>query len=280
MLSVCCITYNHEKFAAKAIESFLMQKTNFEYDIVIGDDCSTDGTLKILESFRDQYPGRIKLISTPENSGTITNLIGCIGLCKGKYIALCEGDDFWTDPYKLQKQVDFLETNADYVMCCHYTRVINESESETLYVDPAPIPLVHSYYDLLAGKQQETKTATIVYRNLPEIHELFHKWWFFACNAGDKFFKLFATQVTGQKIYVIPQVMSCYRNHPGGVWSMINAKIRMRKMISDFNLIIRNFSYPALMKRKLLQLYAKKYLLFELRQMELRNVYNTIKYLI
>lgn len=279
MVSICCITYNHAKFVGQAIESFLMQHTDFEFDIVIGDDCSTDNTMEILESYRDKYPGRITLISTPRNMGTITNLIGCIALCKGKYIALCEGDDYWTDPYKLQKQVDFLEANPDYVMCCHYTRVVNESNSETLYVHPNPVPLVHSYYDLLSGKQEETKTATVVYRNLPEIHSLFGESWFFTCNAGDKFFKLFATQVTGQKIYVIPEVMSCYRNHPGGVWSMINAKIRMNKMISDFDLIIKNFSYPALMKKKLLRLYAKKYLLFELRQMELRNVFNTIKYL-
>jgi glycosyltransferase involved in cell wall biosynthesis len=279
MVSICCITYNHEKFLAQAIDSFVMQKTNFEFDIVIGNDCSTDGTSQILKYYQQKYPGKIKVVNTEKNTGTIANLIGCTALCNGKYIALCEGDDFWTDPYKLQKQVDFLEANSSYVICCHYTRVINENE-KTLYVHPKPVPLEHSYLDLLSGKQEETKTATLLYRNVPEIHQLFARSWFYNCYAGDKIFKLFATHSTGQKIYVMPEVMSCYRNHWGGVWSMIDPKVRMERMISDFNLIIKNFSYPAFQKKKLLLLYLKKYLLFELRRLQVRKAYNTVKYLL
>jgi glycosyltransferase involved in cell wall biosynthesis len=279
IVSICCITYNHEKFLAQAIESFMMQKTNFQFDIVIGDDCSTDGTLDILEHHRQMYPHKIKAISSEKNRGIISNLISCIALCKGKYIALCEGDDFWTDPYKLQKQVDFLEKNPEYVICCHYTRVINENY-KTLYVHPNPVPLEHSYLDLLSGKQEETKTATLLYRNLPEVHQLFARSWFYKCYAGDKIFKLFATQSTGQKIYVMPEVMSCYRYHLGGVWSMINEHARKEKMISDFDLIIKNFSYPSFHKKKLLLLYLKKYFLFELRRLQVRKAYNTLKYLL
>lgn len=279
MVSICCITYNHEKFLAQAIESFMMQKTNFQFDIVIGDDYSTDGTLSVMEHYRQIYPDKIKVISSEKDKGIVSNIIGCTALCKGKYIALCEGDDFWTDPYKLQKQVDFLEKNLDYVICCHYTRVINENY-KTLYVHPNPVPLVHSYLDLLSGKQEETKTATLLYRNLPEVHQLFGRSWFYECYAGDKMFKLFATQSTGQKIYVMPEVMSCYRNHMGGVWSMINEHARKEKMINDFDLIIKNFSYPAFQKKKLLLLYLKKYFLFELRRFQVRKAYNTVKYLL
>lgn len=279
MVSICCITYNHEKFLAQAIDSFMMQKTNFQFDIIIGNDCSTDGTLSVLEHYLQKFPNKIKVISSEKNMGSISNIISCTRQCKGKYIALCEGDDFWTDPYKLQKQVDFLEKSPDYVICCHYTRVINESD-KTIYVHPKPVPLVHSYFDLLSGKQEETKTATLLYRNLPELHQLFTRSWFYKCYAGDKMFKLFATQYTGQKIYVMPEVMSCYRNHSGGVWSMIDEKTIMVKMISDFDLIIKNFPYPSFQKKKLLLLYLKKYFLFELRRLQVRKAYHTVKYLL
>jgi glycosyltransferase involved in cell wall biosynthesis len=279
MVSICCLTYNHEKFIAQAIDNFLLQQTNFRFEIIIGDDCSTDNTSSIVKLFLSKYPGKIKVVSAANNKGIHQNLISCINTCKGRYIALCEGDDYWTDKLKLQKQVDFLENNPDYVICCHYTRVVDAS-NHTLYVHPKPTPLVHTYFDLLAGKQEETKTASVLYRNIPKIHQLFANPWFFSCYAGDKIFKLFATLHTGSKIYVMPEVMSCYRNHEGGVWSMINAKIRMERMISDFNLIIKHFTYPALQKKKLLLLYIRRYLLFELRNKQLRKAYDTVKYLL
>jgi glycosyltransferase involved in cell wall biosynthesis len=279
MVSILCITYNHEKFIAEAIRSFLIQKTNFKFEIIIGDDCSTDKTQSIIKFYSETYPGRIKLIASPTNLGTHKNLINCISHCKGKYIALCEGDDYWTKEYKLQKQVDFLESNADFVICCHYHKVINSS-NKTLYVHPSPTPLIHTYADLLAGKQEETKTATVVYRNIPETTQVFSTSWFFECFAGDKMFKLWATHNTGGKIYVIPEVMSCYRRHEGGIWSMINAKARMEMVISDFNLIIKNFTYSAIAKKKLLLLYVKRYLLFELQNKRFRKAYDTLKYLL
>jgi len=278
-VSICCITYNHEKFISQAINSFMIQETNFKFEIIVGDDSSTDNTLKIVRLFSNKYPGKIKIVSSPQNMGIHHNLINCSKLCKGKYIALCEGDDFWTDPHKLQKQVDFLENNPDYVICCHYTRVIN-ADNRTLYVNPKPVPLIHTYHDLLAGKQEETKTATVLYRNIPDLYNLFSTPWFFNCYAGDKIFKLFATHHTGKKIYVMPEIMSCYRNHEGGIWSMINTKVRMERMISDFNLIIKHFTYPAFQRKKLLLLYVRRYLLFELRNMQVRKAYETVKYLL
>jgi glycosyltransferase involved in cell wall biosynthesis len=279
MVSICCITYNQGKFITQAINGFLMQKTDFPVEIIVGDDCSNDDTLTVLQPYLSKYPDKIRVVSAAKNVGIHYNLINTLKFCTGKYIALCEGDDYWTDPYKLQKQVDFMEKSPDHIICCHYTRVINET-NETIYVHPRPVPLEYTYYDLLAGKQEETKTATVLYRNIPEAHQLFDQPWFFNCNAGDKMFKLCATGYTGQKIHVIPEVMSAYRNHAGGVWSMINAKVRTEKMISDFNLIIKNFTYPALQKKKLLLLYITRYLLFELRQKQIRKAYDTVKYLL
>lgn len=279
MVSVCCTTYNQEQFIAQTVESFLMQQTNFQFDIVIGEDCSTDSTGEILKSFTEKYPGKVKVITPEKNIGPHLNMVKAAEFCKGKYIALCDGDDYWTDPHKLQKQVDFLEQNPEYVICCHYTRVV-DTYGNTLYVEPNPVPLVHTYHDLLSGKQVETKTATVVYRNLPEIFALFQKSWYLDCYAADKFLKIFATSVTGGKIYVMPEVMSCYRNHTGGIWSMIKTEKRMEMVISDFNLIIRKFSYRGIVKYKLLKLYLRRYIIYELKKRRVRKVYATVKYLL
>lgn len=279
MVSICCTTYNHEKFIAQTVESFLMQKTDFKFEIIISDDCSTDQTLQVLKTFQQAYPEKLTVLSAPKNIGAHRNMIKTANACKGKYVALCDGDDYWTDSHKLQKQVDFLEQNPEYIICCHYTRVIDVNNN-TLHVSPNPVPLVYTYHDLLVGKQAETKTATVVYQNIPAVNQIFEKPWYVKSHAGDKFLKLFATFNTGRKIYVMPEVMSCYRNHAGGVWSMIRNDARMEKMISDFNLIITNFSYQAVHKKKLLLLYLKKYFLFEIRKLRILKAYSTIKRLL
>lgn len=279
MVSVCCITYNHKQFIGQAIDGFLSQKTNFKFEVIIGDDCSTDGTSDIVKAYADEYPGIINLISGNKNVGAHENMRRVVKCCSGKYIALCDGDDYWTDPFKLQKQVDFLEQNTEYVTCCHYTRVI-DTNYNTLHVHPNPVPLVHTYQDLLVGKQAETKTATVVYHNIPEVNQIFDEPWYFDVFAVDKLLKIFATYITGRKIYVLPEVMSCYRNHVGGIWSMVKTDARKEMVISDFNLIIRHFNYRGLQKLKLLHLYLKRDVLFELKRFRIRKVYNTVKYLI
>ena len=102
------ITYNHEKFIAEAIEGVVMQKTNFQFELVIGEDCSTDNTRAICIEYQKKYPDIIRLRLPETNQGMMLNWINNINSGRGKYIALCDGDDYWTDPYKLQKQVDFM----------------------------------------------------------------------------------------------------------------------------------------------------------------------------
>ena len=114
LASVCMITYNHEKYITKAIDSVLMQNTNFNYEIVIGEDSSTDCTRQILLEYKSKYPKKIKLVLQERNAGIVQNIIDTFKFCKGKYIAFLEGDDYWTNPFKLQKQVEFLDENPDY----------------------------------------------------------------------------------------------------------------------------------------------------------------------
>lgn len=122
LVSICMITYNHEAFLQKAIEGVLMQKAAFSYELIIGEDCSIDQTRKICEEHAQKHPKVIKLLSNEKNLGIIPNLIRTLKACSGKYIALCEGDDYWTDPLKLQKQVEFLEKHPE----CNYVFTNNK----------------------------------------------------------------------------------------------------------------------------------------------------------
>lgn len=106
-VSVKTITYNHEKFIAQCIEGIMMQKTNFAFEYIIGEDCSTDSTMEIVQEYARRYPDVIRIITAEKNVGAVENDNRTDRACRGKYVAFCEGDDFWTDPYKLQKQVDF-----------------------------------------------------------------------------------------------------------------------------------------------------------------------------
>ena len=114
--SVFVMVYNHEKYIAECLDGILMQKCNFNFDIVVGEDCSTDNSREILLDYQNRYPGKFKLLLHETNIGAAKNQTEVFKNCKSKYIAMCEGDDYWTDSIKLQKQVDFLEANEDYVL--------------------------------------------------------------------------------------------------------------------------------------------------------------------
>ena len=134
MVSICCITYNHKNYIKEAIESFLMQKTNFKFEIIIQDDCSTDGTDVILNEYENIE--NICIIRNNENQcskiGLSNTLLNAIKRCKGKYIALCEGDDFWIDENKLQKQVDYMECNLECSFCFHNAKKLNMLTNELM----------------------------------------------------------------------------------------------------------------------------------------------------
>lgn len=129
MVSICCIVYNHESYIRQCLDGFIMQKTNFVYEIVIHDDASTDKTAEIIREYEAKYPNIIKPIYQKENQyskGIQISATYNLPRAKGKYIALCEGDDYWTDPLKLQKQVDFLEINLEYSGCVHQATILSD----------------------------------------------------------------------------------------------------------------------------------------------------------
>lgn len=144
LVSICCITYNHAPFIRKAIEGFLMQKTNFPIEILIHDDCSTDGTTEIVREYAEMYPDVIKPLYETENQYPKVGTAGIdmfnYGRAQGKYIAYCEGDDYWTDPLKLQKQVDWMEANPEYSVCFHTFK--NHNVYEDTYTEARSIKLL------------------------------------------------------------------------------------------------------------------------------------------
>ena len=212
-LSVCFITYNHEKFVRQALDSVLMQQCNFDFEIVIGDDCSTDSTSKIIEEYAAKYPDKIRLNVFEKNVGMTSNWVSTIGACKGEYVALLEGDDFWTDPLKLQKQIALLEKNSDYVFIAHDVEVIREtSKVEQDYLLHIPEDSVFTIRDFL-DKGVFLQTASIVFRR--EALLRFPTW-------ADKRVKTIDTLVylllsSKGSYYYLAQKMSCYRMHVGGV---------------------------------------------------------------
>lgn len=136
LVSIVCITYNHEPYLRQALDGFLMQQTTFPLEIILAEDCSIDGTRAICEEYKAKYTDKIRYIRSDANVGAVENEKRAIKAAKGKYIALCEGDDCWTDPMKLQTQVDFMEAHPEYSVTFHRYKIYCE-DSDTWTTDNA-----------------------------------------------------------------------------------------------------------------------------------------------
>lgn len=139
MVSICCLVYNHEKYLRRCLDGFIMQKTNFKYEVLIHDDASTDASAKIIKEYEKKYPDIIKPIYQVENQyskGVQITTKYQYPRVKGKYIAFCEGDDYWTDPNKLQTQYSLMEKNENISICVH--NVVKMSEDGTILASKFP----------------------------------------------------------------------------------------------------------------------------------------------
>jgi len=171
LVSIICRTYNHEKYISEAIESFLMQKTDFPIEIIIYDDASTDNNANIIGKYKKKYPSIIRPIYQKENQhskGFNRSVRLIYSKAKGKFIASCEGDDYWTDPYKLKKQVEFLEQNTNYIATAHNVRVIDKN-NELVSDKLNPYKLFDKHIYTVKDAEQlrlPFQTASLVYRNI------------------------------------------------------------------------------------------------------------------
>lgn len=211
LVSICCIAYNQAKYIQNTIDGFLLQKTNFPIEIIIHDDASTDDTVEIIKHYANRYPELFVLILQTTNQysqGVKPWLDFVFPIAKGKYLALCEGDDYWTDPFKLQKQVDYLEKNQSISFCFH--------NALSHYIDtntkkPFNIKLKSGIYktkDILL-KKWFIPTASIVLKKelLPNPYPEY----FYKINSGDYALALILS--TKNDIYYINQKMSVYRKN-------------------------------------------------------------------
>lgn len=212
LVSICSITYNHAPFIRQCLDGFLMQQCNFPIEIIINDDCSTDGTTEIIREYAEKYPDTIFPIFHEENQYSKGE--NCIfqkfvfPKARGKYIALCEGDDYWTAPLKLQKQVDFLESHPDYSMCCHRAKILYEDglsggHNTYLHLHDGDI----SEARILLPPSMPTASMLMkaeVAKNTP-MHKDFH--------AGDIIIQ--ATALLYGRVYGMSAEMSVYRRHLG-----------------------------------------------------------------
>lgn len=240
VVSVLMITYNHEKYIVQAIESALMQKTNFKFEIVIGEDCSTDKTREIVLEYKAKHSDTIKLQLQEKNVGMMQNFIDTLKVCTGKYIALLEGDDYWIDPYKLQKQVDFLEANPDCSLCFHPSKYIRADNPDKYFIKkPKRIPSDKKFgiRDVILGGGGFMATNSMVF--LKEyINE--RPGWFDTAPVGD--YPLMLLLASKGNIGYKDEVMSVYRMMASNSWSLtMLEKNKRTKYYQEVFKMLNNF---------------------------------------
>ena len=212
-VSVAMIAFNHERFIAQAIQGVLNQKTNFAVELVIGDDCSTDSTRQICEEYQQKHPAIVRLLHREHNLGMQRNFMETVKACRGKYVALCEGDDYWTDPNKLQEQVDFLDAHEDFAICHHKLEIVDESQPGKRTVEPSGSVESITTFENLARKQHILTASCVFRNNLFEFPEEF-----FLSVFGTDYALNLLNSFHG-KIKFIDKAMGVYRVHGGGEWS-------------------------------------------------------------
>lgn len=216
-VSILCLAYNHAKFIRQALDGFIMQKTNFPFEVIIHDDASTDGTADIIREYAKKYPDIIKPILQTENQWSRGVQIWKNYMwpnIRGKYVAVCDGDDYWIDEHKLQHQVDFLDAHPDYSICFHPVRLTWEDKREPDCVYFRVHQSTKTISDLL--QSNFIPSCSVMYRWRPECIKLYPDGIF----PGDWYVNLLHAQVG--KIKYLPNVMSVYRRNSGGVWTGAN----------------------------------------------------------
>jgi glycosyltransferase involved in cell wall biosynthesis len=213
MVSICCLAYNQEAYIRDTLDGFLKQKTDFPFEILIHDDASTDHTADIIREYEAKYPDIVKPVYQKENQwykGISISFTYNFSRAKGKYIALCEGDDFWTDPLKLQKQFDFMESHPDYALCCSDASKLIE-ESGVAYTNKlSPVSRELTYRELNGDAHIITATAFFrkdcvfeYYKVRPQLKK--NRRWMM----GDLPLALY--MATHSKVFYLSESLACYR---------------------------------------------------------------------
>lgn len=209
IVSICCITYNQENYIEKTINSFLDQVTSFPFEIIIGEDCSTDLTSSIVQDLKNKYPAIITILDNENNLGMMKNFERTLKAARGKYIAFCEGDDYWIDSNKLQEQVNFLDNNNNFSMCFHNVNILNENDSTDFDTYKHLENKSYSIYEILS--KWTVPTCSVVFKRTVVDKIPFNN----KFKVGDNV--LFtACSIVGE-IFCINKKMGIYRKCEGGI---------------------------------------------------------------
>lgn len=235
-VTACIITFNHEKFIGKCLEGAISQKIDnkYDYEIIIGEDHSTDNTLHICREYKEKYPHLITLLERPKNLGLIGNWMETLEACRGgDFIALCEGDDYWIDPMKLQNQINFMEKNPSYSMCATKTQRINEKgeKGENRGKKFGEI----SHEEVL--RQNQFGTCTVLLRSeflevpfFSNVNKFFGADW-----------PLWCYMLSKGPGYNLKDLTAIYHVHDAGASSGRNQKKILRNKLEDRLLMMENF---------------------------------------
>lgn len=233
LLSIWMVTYNQELYIEEAIESVMMQKTNFNYKLYIGEDLSNDKTREICIKLKEKYSSRIELFLNEINVGGTQNALRIYKHCFNsgtKYVALLEGDDYWTDPYKLQKQVDFLEANPDYVLSFHKVKIL-QPNGDLVEDFITKVPENYETQETLARLGNYIHTPSVVFRNI--IKEFPPE--FSLTPIGDYFLYMLLSE--HGKLKYLEEEMAVYREGVG-IWSAKTEYFRNLKTAQTHALIV------------------------------------------
>lgn len=238
LVSIVVVTYNHEKFISQALDGILMQKTNFKYEIIVGDDASTDNTASIIRKYADNANDLFVTVLREKNVGAINNFVDLISKTRGKYVAICDGDDYWTDREKLQKQINFLEKNQEYSGCCHpVTEIFEDNSNEPRTLNPLQLAG-------LDGKGiSDITIQNLITMNTVASLSVVLRWnisrilpkWIKKNVIGD--YPILLLHAAKGPIKVLPDIMGIYRRHAAGIWrehaGSKEQKIRYVQLLKD-----------------------------------------------
>ena len=236
VVSVCVQTYQHGNFIKECLDGILIQKTTFPFEVILGEDESTDGTREICKEYAKKHPDKIKLFLRSRKdviyiNGNATgryNFIENLKACKGRYIAICEGDDYWTDSLKLQKQVDFLEANPEYVIHSGFATISTTTGKQVGRQSEKGFFTLEDFYT-----QNNIVTCTVMFRNIiKKFPDTFSKVKF-----GDWLLYTIILKHSNSRIYVANEVFSFYRIHQGGVMKSLSKLNNLNAHINQIKLL-------------------------------------------
>jgi len=233
-VSVLMLTYNHEKYIVDAIESVIKQQTDFPFELVIGEDRSTDSTADICREYQKKYPEIIKLTTNEENLGLQENFIRSYNRCSGEYMAICEGDDFWINKHKLQIQADFLDSHKEYSACFHRALNYYQEDGSKSIGNGGYQKKVNTVFDII--NCNPITNVTVMFR-LGLFGEL--PSWFSKVTSYD--FAIHVLNAEHGDAYFMNNVMAVYRQHKESIWSMASSEKQMLISVINRQLLIDHY---------------------------------------